>query len=320
MKYPPVPFQHGVKPVDIPSLYQRITAQIVAEMEAGRIPWACPWDKAKAAAMTGIPQNAKTGRPYSGVNVLTLWAEAFVKEYPTHNWLTFQQARELNAYVRKGEKSTPAVFTKMVDVEVEENGEKKTDQRPVLRMYHLFNVAQLDNLPSVYATPPQLAPEQTRYDNMLGFVAKCGVKVEYGGSRACYMPNRDLVMMPPYGSFATDEGFFGVLGHELVHATGAPHRLDRKLNNRFGETAYAREELIAEIGSAFLCAEHGIPPTTRANAAYVQNWVKVLNDDHRAIFHAASQASMASRFLLEEANHAVQADTPECERGEEIAV
>lgn len=302
--------------MEIPSLYERITAQIVAEMEAGRIPWASPWDAAQAAALSGMPQNAKTGRPYSGVNVLTLWAEAAVKGYPTHNWMTFQQARELNAYVRKGEKSTPAVFTKMVDVEVEENGQTKTDQRPVLRLYHLFNVAQLDNLPTVYSTPTQLAPEQTRYDNMLAFTSRCGVKVEYGGPKACYMPNRDLVVMPPYGSFANDEGFFGVLGHELIHATGPQHRLDRKLTTRFGSTAYAREELIAEIGSAFLCAEHGIPPTTRSNAAYLQSWITVLKDDPKAIFHAASQASMASRFLLEEANHAVQVDTPECERQE----
>ena len=306
--------------MELPSIYERITGQIVAELEQGHIPWAPSWDNAKARSLTGIPQNGRTGRPYNGVNVLLLWAEAASKGYPTHNWMTFQQAKELNAYVRKGEKSTAAVFTKMLEVEVEENGEQRVDKRPVLRLYHLFNVAQLDNLPAAYAAAPSLVPEQTAYDNMLAFTEKTGVKVCYGGTKAFYSPNRDEVHMPPYGSFANDEAFFGTLAHELVHASAAEHRLDRRLSGRFGDTAYAREELIAELGSAFLCAEHGIRPTTRSSAAYIQNWLTVLNDDKRAIFHAASQASLASRYYMEKVYHEVQADTPEVEReGADIA-
>ncbi len=297
--------------MELPELYRGVTEQIVAHLKEGHIPWAKPWDN--KACVPALPENAVTQRRYNGMNILMLWSEATLKGYPSHRWMTFQQAREVGANVRKGEKSTTAVFTKFVDVEVEKDGKTETEQRPMLRTYSVFNVAQIDNLPAVYTSAPLITPEMA-YDGFLKFVEATHIKVVYGGSKACYMPNRDEVHMPPYGSFLSDELFCGVLAHEMTHATAAPHRLDRRLSTRFGNEAYAREELIAELGSAFICADHGVTPTTRSNAAYIESWIKVLENDHKAIFHAASQASQAAKFLNEQAEHAIHPDTPEVER------
>lgn len=294
------------------NLYASVTASLIAEMEKGKIPWAPGFDQKQAAALTGMPRNGKTGRNYNGINVLILWGAALSKGYPSHEWLTFHQANEMGAHVRKGERSTTAVYANKYEVEVEKNGQMEKESRPILRAYPLFNLAQLDNVPPSQQ-PAELKPLQTRYVAMQEFADRTGIHTVYGGTKACYTPSVDQVHMPPYGSFKNDEEFYGTLAHEYVHASGAKHRIGRDLSGRFGSKQYAAEELIAELGSAFLCAEHGIEPTTRSSAAYLQSWLEVMKEDNRAIFTAASKASEASNWLLEKAREQEQAKQPEPE-------
>lgn len=287
------------------NLYQQVTDKVVAALEGGTIPWVRPWD---GAPMT--PANAVTGRPYSGINTLILWMSAQERAYPGHGWMTFRQANEIGASVRKGEKSTPVAFFKYL----EEEGDEGARKIPVLRTFHVFNVSQLDNLPAAYAPQAPAPRDEDRYDKALDFSKNCGIKVVYGAERCCYVPHVDEVQMVEYSRFSDDGAFFGVLYHELVHATGHKSRLNREYGKRFGDAKYAFEELVAELGSAFLATKLGYPAEHRS-AAYVQSWLKVLKDDKKAIFSAAAYAARAADFLSEAAEYAVNESTPEIERG-----
>lgn len=290
------------------TLYQSVTDKIVAKLESGEIPWVRPWDGKPA-----MPANAVTGRPYSGINTLILWLSAQERAYPTHGWMTFKQAGDIGASVRKGEKATPVAFVKFLE------GEEEQKKTPVLRTFYVFNTAQLENLPAAYQPQePEPREHDETYEAALRFSRNCGVKIEYGAERCCYIPSRDMIQMVDYGRFTDDGSFFGVLYHELVHATGHKERLNREYGKRFGDAKYAFEELVAELGSAFLSTRYGFAPEHRS-AAYVQSWLKVLKEDKRAIFSAASYASHAADYLVQAAEHSITEETPECERGLEAA-
>lgn len=293
------------------SLYEEVTARIVALLEQGVKPWQQPWKSVSAKGHALIPTNAATGRGYTGMNVILLWLEANAKGYPSHGWMTFRQANDLGARVRKGEKSCTVIYTKTTEKEVDDGkGGTELKKVPILKTYHVFNLAQLDDLPPAYLAPVQPMPEDERLDGLRNLVRAAGIKVSYGGREACYMPHRDEVRVPAYGDFVSDDAFASVLLHELVHATGHRERLNRTYGKRFGDEAYAAEELVAEMGSAFLCAHLGFEHE-RESAAYLDSWLKVMKADARAIFTAASYASRAADWLREREHALTGPDDPD---------
>jgi antirestriction protein ArdC len=273
------------------SLYETVTQRIIKELEAGAPPWIKPWKDGKT---TGImPQNAATGRPYSGVNILLLWAAREANGWPTPGFMTFQQAIELKACVRKGEKGTPVIFTKRLTVR--EDDEDKQVQ--MARTYYVFNEAQIDGLAPKPAENGQVQEQPDRIPSKVdSFIHSPGIPIRYGGNKACYVPSKDFIALPEESAFRTIEHHHATALHELIHASGHEKRLNRDLKNRFGTEAYAAEELIAELGSAFLCAHLGIEGELR-HSGYIEHWLKLLRSDDRAIFTAASKASQAADYL-----------------------
>lgn len=289
-------------------LYDSVTQRIITELKEGTPPWVKPWTgQAKGVNLT--PANAVSGRPYSGINVLILWASALDRGYPTHGWATFQQANQIGASVRKGEKATQVVFVKRTVKEEEGQEPKKST---MMKAYPVFNLAQLDNVPPQYLEAEPPSDEDVTHDAAFQLVKDAGIKVIHGGNRAAYYPARDEIVMPPFGSFKEEADYWGTMFHEATHWTGAKKRLDRRFGKRFGDKAYSFEELVAELGSAFTCARLGIPGSFRS-ASYLDHWLKILGDDNRAIFTAASYASQAANYIAEQ-QHAVQEDTPDVER------
>lgn len=280
------------------SLYDEVTARIIAELEAGRVPWVQPWDS--AACGTGLPRNAVTQRPYSGVNVLILWGAVIAGGYPTQGWLTFRQALAAGGAVRKGERGTGIVYADRFTPESEKARavEAGEDARQVafLKRFTVFNVAQIDGLPDALTAAAPALPERETHDVAEALIAASGADFRIGGSRAFYVPSEDFVQVPPQPAFRAQIDYYRTCLHELGHWTGHGSRLGRDQTGGFGSAAYAREELVAELASAFLCASLGIVPTVR-HADYVGNWLTVLRGDNRAIFRAASAASKAADHL-----------------------
>ena len=296
------------------SLYDEVTARIVAELEAGRFPWVQPWaatpDVSGVAA--GLPRNALTARTYSGVNILILWGAVIERGYPSQCWLTFKQALEAGGSVRKGERGTTVVYADRFTPATEkrrverEGGDAKAI--PFLKRFTVFNVAQCEGLRPGLALDPAPLPEREIVPVAEAVIAASGVDFRIGGNRAFYVPSQDFVQVPPQPAFFEQINYYRTCLHELTHATGHPSRLARKLATSFGSKDYAREELIAEMGSAFLCAALGITPTVR-HADYLGSWLDVLREDNRAIFRAASAASKAADWLLaRRAEHAASAE------------
>lgn len=282
------------------SIYDEVTARVIAELEAGSVPWVRPWSRA-AAGSPGMPVNASTGRAYSGINVLILWGAVIAADYPTQGWLTFRQALDAGGSVRKGEKGTGIVYADRYVPEREKARAADTGDDakavPFLKRFTLFNVAQCDNLPATFSAAPPPVPARDLLPRAEAVIAASGVDYRLGGNRACYSPDLDFVAMPPPPAFGEPLDFYRVFLHELTHATGHSSRVGRNLRNAFGSKDYAREELVAEMGSAFLCAALGIAPTLR-HADYLANWLEVLREDNRAIIRAASAASKAADWLL----------------------
>ncbi len=270
-------------------LFESVTNRIIAELEAGNPPiWIRPWKSTKTGGI--MPRNFVTGRSYSGANVLLLWAEREEKQYAASQWLTFKQCQAKGGHIRKGEKATPVVFAKKVTV-VEADEEKHI---PMLRVYWVFNVAQCDGIVPFEAEPE--LPQETRYANAHVLIKASGAHIEHGGDKAYYLPSQDFIAMPPRSTFKDEENYLATTLHELTHWSGAGHRLNRDLSRRFGTEEYAGEELVAEIGAAFLCAHLGITGELR-HSGYIQGWLKVLKNDNRAIFSAASKAQQAANYL-----------------------
>ena len=268
-----------------------ITETITRQLEAGVAPWVRPW--MSPGASTALPSNAATGKRYRGVNVMLLWATASEAGYGDSRWLTFKQAKELGGHVRKGEKSTAVVFWRPIErAEDNDAGERETRQVWICRAYRVFNVEQCDGLDL-----DGLEPTATEPGAAERIAADRGAEVVWGGDRACYSRTTDRIRMPKREHFATEAACEATLLHELTHWTGHESRLGRQFGKRFGDDAYAFEELVAELGAAFLCAELGVAGQLQ-HAEYLGHWARVLKADRHAIFTASRLAFEAAELLL----------------------
>jgi antirestriction protein ArdC len=274
-------------------LYQDITNRIIAALEAGTPPWVKPW----SAGIETVPANAGSKRPYRGVNALLLTLEATRRGYARNAWVTFRQAAEFGGRVRGGEHGTTVVFFKTLEVPAEETGEHRNPRVvPLLRAFTVFNVAQIEGLPDQLVKPPP-PPAWEPHGEAERLLATSGAHVQCAGAAAFYRLSDDTIVLPEPGHFENQGGYYATALHELAHWTGHATRCNRQLGKRFGEEAYAVEELIAETGSAFLCAHCRLNGQFQ-HASYVASWLKVLNNDKRAVFTAAAQAQRAADFVL----------------------
>jgi len=282
-------------------LYERVTAQIVASLEQGVRPWLKPWNAEHAAGRITRPLRGN-GVPYQGINVLMLWGASVERGYAAPIWMTFKQALELGGCVRKGERGSPVVYASTFSrTETDgETGEESERDIPFLKGYTVFNVEQIDGLPAHFTAPaaPQLDPVQ-RIAHAERFFAATGATIRHGGNQAFYSVTSDAVQMPFFETFRDAESYYATLAHEMTHWTRHPSRLDRSFGRkRFGDEGYAMEELVGELGAAFLSADLGLTPEPREDhAAYLGHWLTVLKNDKRAIFTAASHAQRAADFL-----------------------
>ncbi|MDZ4733658.1 MAG: zincin-like metallopeptidase domain-containing protein [Nitrospirota bacterium] len=281
-------------------IYTRVTTRILAELEKGVRPWIKPWSVKHAAGRITRPLR-HNGIPYRGVNVLLLWGESLEKGSAAPLWMTYKQSQELGAQVRKGEHGSLVVFAdRFTKTETNDQGESVEHAIPFMKPYTVFNVEQIDGLPTqFYAQPVNPLPLSDRIEHVNRFVNATGVTIHHGGNQAFYAPARDIIQLPPFEAFKDKESYYSTALHELTHATRHETRLARDFGRqRFGDEGYAREALVAELGSAFLCADLGITPDIREDhAAYLGHWLKILQDDKRAIFSAAAHAQRAADFL-----------------------
>ena len=282
-------------------IYQKITDQIVSELEKGVRPWLKPWNAEHAAERITRPLRGN-GIPYQGINVLMLWSAAMEKGYAAPVWMTFKQASELKANVRKGEHGSLVVYAdRIIRTETDTaTGEEAERAIPFMKGYTVFNVEQIDGLPEhYYAKPAPRVDTIERIDRAEAFFAATGATVRHGGTMAYYNVSQDFVQLPPFESFRDAESYYATRAHENIHWTRHKSRLDRDFGRKwFGDEGYAMEELVAELGSAFLSADLDLTPEVREDhASYIASWVKVLKDDRRAIFTAASHAQRAADFL-----------------------
>jgi antirestriction protein ArdC len=285
---------------DRTSLYQEITDKIIAELEAGRVPWVQPWGSVSVNASLSMPRNAATGRGYSGINVLILWGAVIEAGFSGQSWLTFRQALSLGGNVRKGERGTTVVYADRFTPEKErERAARDGDQPgviPFLKRFTVFNTDQCEGLPEPISsvTPPPAGLIEPQVEAL---IAATGADFRIGGARAYYDSLRDFVQVPPPQAYFEPINWHRTACHELGHWTGAASRLARDFSGGFGSKSYAKEELVAEMAGAFVCATLGIAPTVR-HADYIGSWLEVLREDDRAIVRAASAASKAADFLL----------------------
>jgi antirestriction protein ArdC len=266
--------------------YERITERIITLLEQGTVPWHKPW-----TVKIGLPRNLVTQKPYRGINVFLLLAMS----YESPHWLTLRQANQLGGSVKKGEKACPVVFWKQMKIEETESVESKNI--PLLRLYHVFNVAQCDGLKGAPETVPITV---TKPAEIVANMPKPPV-IKHGMALSYYSPSEDTVGMPVRERFETETGYYATLFHELIHSTGHEKRLKRASiaeRNGFGSDRYCKEELIAELGSAFLCGYADIVERTIDNsAAYLQGWLRRLQSDRTLIVSAAAQAQKACDFI-----------------------
>ena len=271
------------------SVYEVITERIIAMLETGTVPWQKPWKVA-----TGMPRNLVSKKPYRGMNVLLLHAMSYESPF----WLTFRQAKELGGSIRKGEKACPVIFGKRQETEDEITGEKS--HYTVLRLYNVFNLSQVDGLKNIPEAAPAPATVNTTAEDIIAFMPK-RPEIKFGMAKAFYSPGADIIAMPDRARFESEAAFFSTIYHEMIHATGAKCRLNRPtltVSASFGSNPYCKEELIAEMGAAFLCGHAGIETTMQNSAAYLQNWLEQLKNDKTLIVQAAAQAQKAADFIL----------------------
>ncbi len=276
-------------------IHQQITDRIIAVLESGQAgEWTCPWDRRGGS---GLPVNAHTGKRYRGINVLSLWVAEQLSGHSDSRWATYRQWSELGAQVRKGEKSTLVVFYKDYQVDTDDEGDD--GRRFVARASFAFNAEQVENAPG--SSDPVITGGFYPIPAMEALAERTGARIVERGEQACYVPALDEIRMPPRDRFKSGHGWASTLAHELTHWTGAPPRLARDLSGRFKSQAYAGEELIAELGSAFLCAQIGLEAEPHPQrAAYIGSWLQLLKQDNRAIFTAAAKAAEAVDYLTRE--------------------
>ena len=276
---------------------QRITDAIIEKLEQGTKPWIKPW----RGQPVSRPLRA-CGTPYRGMNIFWLWLMADSAGYTSPYWITYHQCQKLGGQVRKGEKSTIAIFYKTYEKEVEgAAGDTDTETRRVLKAFAVFNADQCDDLPAMYYPEPVIGLIEPvgREERLDGFFANIGASLRHQGCEAYYEPLADRITMPPSELFDAYEHYYATLAHELSHWTGHSSRLDRNLKNRFGTEAYAAEELVAELSAAILGAELGLPVAhLDHHASYIAAWLDLLKSDDRAILTAAAKAEEAASLLL----------------------
>ena len=280
-------------------VYEKITSRIVSELEQGVRPWHQPWNAGHSAGPVSRPLRAN-GEVYRGINIVMLWATAMEKGFAAPIWMTFKQAKERGAHVRKGEKGATVVYAGAI-TRAEENDKGETEAReiPFMKGYSVFNVEQIEGLPPQFtATVPQIN-EDERIVDADAFFKNLRASISHGGNRACYSVAQDIVQIPPFEAFRSAIAYYATLTHECTHWTRHPSRLGRDLGRkRWGDQGYAMEELVAELGAAFLCADLRLTPEIRdEHASYIAGWLEVLKNDKRAIFTAASNAQKAADFL-----------------------
>ena len=286
------------KPFDV---YQTITDQVVAMLDAGVAPWRSP---ILGRSSAGHPKNLNTGKAYRGINVFLLAFTAYAKGYESSYWLTFNQVKERGGNVKKGEKSAMVVFFKQYETKDRTTGDDV--KIPVLRYYNVFNaLAQCDGIDvpdKATYTPTDFVPLDAAAAIVAGYAG--GPVVRHGGSCAYWRPATDEVQIPEPSRFVSSEDYYATLFHELAHSTGHSSRLDRKLDtapNSFGSTEYGKEELIAEMTAAFLCGRCDIAPATLANqTAYLAGWIKTIKQDKKLIVSSAGAAQRAADWILNE--------------------
>lgn len=279
------------------SVYEVVTERIIAALEKGVVPWRMPWRRRGAS---NIPKNLHSKKEYRGVNIFLLGAQGYASPW----WLSYKQCAAKGGQVRKGEKSTPVIFWKVTDSKTKVTKSGKPEKQFILRYYNVFNVAQCDGLD---------VPEEPKVGDELTFnpIEECErivlsyktiPAIDHGGSRACYSPTFDRVHMPDKETFNSVEEYYSTLFHELIHSTGHEKRLNRDgiMNPiRFGSHDYSFEELVAECGAAFLCAQAGIIDHTLDNsAAYIQSWIKKLKSEPKWLVEASSKAAKAADYIF----------------------
>ena len=291
---------------------KQITDAIIARLEAGVSPWRRTWSTSRASL--GRPMRA-AGQPYRGINALWLWVVAKQNGYASPTWMTYRQASELGGQVRKGEHGTIAVFYKTYEARSADNDHDSAGDRTrrVVRSYIVFNVDQIDGLPDRFVPPlaipivPGSAQDEAHRAEIDAFIAGTGATIRHGGDVACYVPSADMINMPNAAAFETYAAYGATAAHELVHWSGHDSRLNRDLKGRFGSDAYAAEELVAELGSALIGADLGLPVLHLDNhASYIDHWLRILKSDERALMTAAAKAEEAASYLL--SRHGLAAD------------
>lgn len=294
--------QHSQQPANGASrsnLYQDVTDAIVRELEQGTVPWVKPWSA--NSAPLGMPRSAASRKFYSGINVLILWDAVLRRGFASQEWLTFRQALNLGGHVRRGEKGTTICHADSFIPKAERERAAETGNAanvvPFLKRFVVFNVEQCEGLPAHIAAKPKPVDPAARNADADALIAATGARLVEGGGEAFYHQGEDFIRLPFRETFLSPADYYCTALHELGHWTAHASRLNRDLRHRFGSSAYAREELIAELTSAFLCAHLNVVPQIR-HAGYLDHWVQILKEDARAIFHAASQASKASEFIL----------------------
>ena len=286
-------------------VYEIFTDRIISELEKGTIPWRQPWKE------SGRPVNLVSRKPYQGINVILLRSTCRSSPY----WLTFKQAKDLGGHVRKGEKATPVVFWKWTERTERdpETGEERKDGFPILRYYSVFNADQVEGIAVPEEAPRPFNPVE-HAEGIISAMPSCP-EIQHRGDRAYYSPRLDQVVLPPKGIFDSENGYYSVAFHELTHSTGHSsrlHRFDTEDLAPFGSTDYSKEELVAELGASFLCAEAGIDGAVIPNsAAYIQNWLGAMRNDKRMVVLAAAQAQKAADYILDrEAQEAIRKGEP----------
>jgi antirestriction protein ArdC len=258
--------------------YEAVYNQIIKKMEEGIIPWKKPWKCCR-------PCNAKTGRPYNGVNFFLL----SMTDFGDNRWITYKQLQELGGNIKKGEKSTQVVFWQILNKD--DNGKNKSI--PLLKYFNVFNIEQTEG---VEWEKVQVEPNRTAENIVEGYTDKPVIK--YLGNKACYIPSKDEVNMPPVNFFDSVDEFYSTLFHELSHSVLHETRMNRKIDTVFGSKLYTEQELEAEFASAFLCNESGVDNTLENSAAYIQSWMKSFKDNPAMIITAASKAQKTADYIL----------------------
>jgi antirestriction protein ArdC len=269
------------------TIYQDVTNSIIEQLEKGAIPWVKPWRADSSADKNFISQ-----KPYQGVNRLILGMSSMIQGFNNPAWASYKQWESKGGQVRKGEKGTRIVFYSPVSKENKQTG--VTESYNVLKGYTVFNASQVDGLDIVYVPPEESAftPNELAEQR----IVKTGAMISHGSDAAFYMPSQDRIQLPNKSAFDNESSYYATAFHELTHWTGSESRLDRNLKGKFGNPAYAFEELVAEMGAAFLCADYGIQGELR-HAGYIQSWLKALKEDSKAIFKASALAQKAADYI-----------------------